>query len=168
MARLTAAERRHLKPSEFAGPDGSFPIEDEGHAKAAKSMASRYASPAVKAQVDRRVKARYGFADGGKAETTSEFMERIGHKDGGAVKKDSENEKEAEGSAAEEAGESKAEERAEKKAGKDRKGHADGGIARASSVLNLKPTPGGDVPKSDGGHRISAGMRSSLKGYKNI
>lgn len=168
MARLTAAERNALPDSDFAGHGRSYPIEDAAHARDAKSRASGNAGPALKARISRRVKERYGFADGGKAETTSEFMERIGHKDGGTVKKDSENEKEAEGSAAEEAGESKAEERAEKKAGKDRKPFSGGGIARASEVLHLKPTPGGDVPKADGGHRISAGMRASLKGYRNL
>lgn len=35
MARLTAAARKKLPASDFAGPDRSFPIPDKGHAKAA-------------------------------------------------------------------------------------------------------------------------------------
>jgi len=35
MARLTAAERRNLPASDFAGPGRSFPIPDAGHARAA-------------------------------------------------------------------------------------------------------------------------------------
>lgn len=35
VARLTAAARRALPDSDFAGPNRSFPIEDKKHAKAA-------------------------------------------------------------------------------------------------------------------------------------
>ena len=35
MARLTAAQRRALPSSTFAGPDRSFPIPDKNHARAA-------------------------------------------------------------------------------------------------------------------------------------
>jgi hypothetical protein len=35
MARLTAQQRRNLPASTFAGPGRSFPIPDEGHARAA-------------------------------------------------------------------------------------------------------------------------------------
>lgn len=35
MAKLTAAARKKLPSSVFAGPSRSFPIEDKGHAKAA-------------------------------------------------------------------------------------------------------------------------------------
>ena len=35
MARLTAAQRRKLPASTFAGPGRSFPIPDKGHAEAA-------------------------------------------------------------------------------------------------------------------------------------
>lgn len=40
MAKLTAAARRKIPPSEFAGPNGSYPVEDKGHAADAKSRAS--------------------------------------------------------------------------------------------------------------------------------
>lgn len=52
MARLTAAQRKKLPKSTFAGPGRSYPIPDKAHAKAAKSMAARFASPAVRAKVD--------------------------------------------------------------------------------------------------------------------
>jgi len=50
--KLTAAKRKSLPKSTFAGPDRSYPIPDRSHAIAAKSMASRFASPKVKARVD--------------------------------------------------------------------------------------------------------------------
>lgn len=52
MAKLNAAARKALPSSTFAGPGRSYPIPDRSHAIAAKSMAARYASPSVKAQVD--------------------------------------------------------------------------------------------------------------------
>ena len=52
MARLTAAQRRKLPASDFAGPDRSFPINDAAHAKAAKSL-ERFASPATKARINK-------------------------------------------------------------------------------------------------------------------
>ena len=59
MARLTSAARGKLKGSSFAGPNRSYPIENPSHARAALSMVSRYGSPAVKAEVRRKVAARY-------------------------------------------------------------------------------------------------------------
>ncbi len=42
MAKLTAKQRRKLKPSEYVYPKSrSYPIPDEGHAKAALFMAAR-------------------------------------------------------------------------------------------------------------------------------
>jgi hypothetical protein len=40
MAKLTAAKRKRIPSSEFAGPDRSYPIEDHNHAANAKSRAS--------------------------------------------------------------------------------------------------------------------------------
>lgn len=67
---------------------------------------------------------------------------------------------------AEEQAESPSVQRGERKAGKE-KPFANGGLAAGSAALNLKPTPGGQVP-SAGGHHMSAGMRSSLSGYPKI
>jgi len=61
MAKLTSGARAKLKGSSFAGPNRSYPIEDRNHAKAALSMVSRYGSPAVKAEVRRKVASRYGM-----------------------------------------------------------------------------------------------------------
>lgn len=41
MAKLTTAERKKLKPKEFAGPNRSFPIENRSHAEAAIRDAPR-------------------------------------------------------------------------------------------------------------------------------
>ena len=41
MAKLTAASRKRMKKSEFAGPARSFPINDATHARLAISGASR-------------------------------------------------------------------------------------------------------------------------------
>ena len=52
MARLTAGERRDMPKSEFAGPGRSYPVNDAAHAKLAKAMAAKYASPAERARID--------------------------------------------------------------------------------------------------------------------
>lgn len=53
MAKLTTKARNKLSAGSFAGPDRSYPIEDKAHARNAKARASEYASPALKAKVDR-------------------------------------------------------------------------------------------------------------------
>lgn len=52
MARLTARTRKALPAKDFAGPDRSYPMPDKAHARDAKAMAARFASPAVKQRVD--------------------------------------------------------------------------------------------------------------------
>ncbi len=44
MAKLTARQRRAIPTSKFAGPDRSYPVNDRGHAMAAKSRASAAAN----------------------------------------------------------------------------------------------------------------------------
>jgi hypothetical protein len=51
MAKLSAAARKKLPASTFAGPDRSFPIPDKSHAANAKSRVADK-SPALKAKVD--------------------------------------------------------------------------------------------------------------------
>lgn len=63
MAKLTAAKRNALPAKTFAGPGRSYPIPDANHARLAKAMASRYASPAVKAEVDRKADRKLGLGD---------------------------------------------------------------------------------------------------------
>lgn len=41
MAKLDAKKRNALPPSEFAGPDRSFPIPDRAHAANAKARAAQ-------------------------------------------------------------------------------------------------------------------------------
>lgn len=41
MTRLSAAQRKKLKPSQFAGPDRSFPVNDRNHAIQAKARAKQ-------------------------------------------------------------------------------------------------------------------------------
>ena len=52
MAKLTAKARKALPDSAFAGPNRSYPVEDKGHAKAAKTRAAEFASPSLEAKVD--------------------------------------------------------------------------------------------------------------------
>lgn len=55
MARLTAAQRKKLPASTFAGPNRSFPLNDANHVRAAKSL-ERFASPATKKKIDAKAK----------------------------------------------------------------------------------------------------------------
>ena len=41
MSKLTASERKTLKPKQFAGPDRSYPINDRVHAEKAIQLAPR-------------------------------------------------------------------------------------------------------------------------------
>lgn len=63
MAKLDAAKRNALPQKVFAGPNRSYPVPDRSHAIAAKSMASRFASPAVKAEVDKKANKMLGLGD---------------------------------------------------------------------------------------------------------
>lgn len=59
MSKLTAAARKAIPASKFAGPDRSYPIPDAGHAKVALSDASKFASSDVKAKVRAKVRADF-------------------------------------------------------------------------------------------------------------
>jgi hypothetical protein len=59
MAKLTYAARKALPKSTFAGPDRSYPINDASHARNALSRVSEFGSPALKAKVRAKVKAKY-------------------------------------------------------------------------------------------------------------
>lgn len=56
MAKLTAARRRAIPTSEFAGPDRSYPIPDASHARNALARAS---GKSVEAQVRAKVHRAY-------------------------------------------------------------------------------------------------------------
>lgn len=64
MARLTTRARKALPRSSFAVPgkaprSGSYPIPDKSHARNALARASQFGSPAVKAEVRRKVASKY-------------------------------------------------------------------------------------------------------------
>lgn len=59
MAKLTTKGRNALPAKSFAGPGRSYPIQNKAHAVAAKGRATEFATPIVKAQVDRAVAAKY-------------------------------------------------------------------------------------------------------------
>lgn len=56
MAKLTAAARKQLPASTFAGPKRSFPIPDAGHAKAALGRINN-APAAARPRIRARAKA---------------------------------------------------------------------------------------------------------------
>lgn len=60
MARLTAAKRRALPKSDFAGPGRTYPDQDPTHAVLAKAMAARYASPGERAKIDAAANKKLG------------------------------------------------------------------------------------------------------------
>ncbi len=80
MAKLTAQGRKHIAPKNFALPGGRYPIEDNGHARAALSRVATNGSPAEKAKVRAKVAAKYP----GVKQTSAEGREverRLGERD---------------------------------------------------------------------------------------
>jgi len=63
MARLTAQQRRGLKPGVFAGPNRSFPIPDRNHAKAALALI-RHAPKSAQPKIRARAHAMLGYKPG--------------------------------------------------------------------------------------------------------
>lgn len=59
MAKLNAAQRNRLPASDFAGPGRSYPDEDVTHARDALSRVSANGTPEVKAEVRRKVHAKF-------------------------------------------------------------------------------------------------------------
>jgi len=57
--KLTAATRNKIPTKEFAGPDRSYPVEDESHARNALARVSQYGTPSLKARVRAKVRAKY-------------------------------------------------------------------------------------------------------------
>lgn len=56
MAKLTAAKRKKIPSSQFAGPDRSYPVPDKSHAANAKARATQQVekgnlSPAAAAKI---------------------------------------------------------------------------------------------------------------------
>lgn len=64
MGKLTTRQRKELPTRDFAVPGkapqaGSYPVNDANHARAALQRASQFGSPAVKAAVREKVKAKF-------------------------------------------------------------------------------------------------------------
>ena len=64
MAKLTTKQRKGLSKKSFAIPSkapgsGSYPIPDKSHAQNALARVSQFGSPAEKATVRAKVKAKY-------------------------------------------------------------------------------------------------------------
>lgn len=59
MAKLNAAMRRALKPSQFALPGGRYPIPDESHARNALARGSQNATPSEQATIARKVHEKF-------------------------------------------------------------------------------------------------------------
>jgi len=59
MSKLTTAQRNALPQSTFAGPDRSYPINDENHARNALARAAQNAGPELQARIRARVHAKY-------------------------------------------------------------------------------------------------------------
>ena len=61
MARLTAGDRRDLPKSDFGEPASrGYPMPDKNHARLAKAMASKYASPGERAKIDAKADRKLG------------------------------------------------------------------------------------------------------------
>jgi len=59
MARLSAAQRRALPSSAFAGPGRSFPVEDKAHAEKALQLINN-APPSARARIRAKARAKLG------------------------------------------------------------------------------------------------------------
>lgn len=68
MARLTAAQRKALPASDFAGPGRSFPIPDKKHARAAEMLINKApasARPHIRAEARKMLGKKRSLASGG-------------------------------------------------------------------------------------------------------
>lgn len=59
MAKLTTKARKAIPSKEFAGPDRSYPIEDESHARNALARVSQFGTEALKQRVRAKVHKKY-------------------------------------------------------------------------------------------------------------
>lgn len=66
MSKLTAADRNSLPKSTFGIPSKrAYPMPDKSHARFAKAMASKYASPSERAAIFAKANRILGRANGG-------------------------------------------------------------------------------------------------------
>jgi hypothetical protein len=59
MAKLTTRGRRRMKAKQFALPGKRYPLNDARHARNALARVAQHGTPAEKATVRRKVKARF-------------------------------------------------------------------------------------------------------------
>lgn len=59
MSKLPATQRNAMPQSEFALPDGRYPVNDAGHARNALSRVAQNGSPAEKAVVRAKVRSKF-------------------------------------------------------------------------------------------------------------
>ncbi len=59
MAKLSYKRRKKLPSSDFALPGRKYPIEDKEHARNALARVSAYGTPAEKAEVRKKVHAKF-------------------------------------------------------------------------------------------------------------
>ena len=82
MALLATAARKALPKSDFAVPakapgSGSYPIPDASHARNALARASQFGTPAVKAAVRAKVKAKFPAIGTGGADAEADRDARV-------------------------------------------------------------------------------------------
>ncbi len=75
MAKLTSYQRNRLPASDFAGPGRTYPDEDANHARDALSRVSANGSLAVKAEVRRKVHAKFPAIGKGKKKNPAFYGE---------------------------------------------------------------------------------------------
>jgi hypothetical protein len=59
MAKLTTATRNKIPPEDFAGPDKTYPMNDDSHARNALARVAQHGTPALKKRVTAAVKRKY-------------------------------------------------------------------------------------------------------------
>jgi len=59
MAKLTTAKRNAIPPEDFAGPDKTYPMNDDSHARNALARVAQHGTPALKKRVTAAVKRKY-------------------------------------------------------------------------------------------------------------
>lgn len=87
MSVLSAAARKRLKPSQFAGPNGSYPVPDASHAANAKARATQAVkagrlSPAAAARIKAKAnRVLYGKSAGPAKKKRRSLMDAVADKD---------------------------------------------------------------------------------------
>lgn len=59
MAKLSTAQRKKLRPSQFALPGDRYPIPDETHARNALARVSQHGTPTEQARVKAAVRKKF-------------------------------------------------------------------------------------------------------------